>query len=63
MFSEDRAGRTLLELADELDLHADEIEAKEAARRSREALRQRGTGLFRSLLTNARRAAGGRQFR
>ena len=63
MFSEDRAGRTLLELADELDLRADEIEAKEAARRSREALRQRGAGLFRSLLTNARRAAGGRQFR
>ena len=61
--SYDRAGRTLLELADELDLRANEIEAKEAARRSREALRQRGAGLFRSLLTHARRAAGGRQFR
>ena len=63
MFSEDRAGRTLLELADELDLRANEIEAKEAARQRREASRQRGAGLFRLLLTNARRATVGRQFR
>jgi len=58
-----RAGRTLLELADELDLRANEIEAKEAARQRREASRQRGMGLFRLLLTNARRATVGRQFR
>ena len=61
--SYDRAGRTLLELADELDLRANEIEAKEAARQRREASRQRGMGLFRLLLTNARRATVGRQFR
>jgi len=61
--SYDRAGRTLLELADELDLRANEIEAKEAARQRREASRQRGTSLFRLLLTNARRATVGRQFR
>ena len=63
MISNDRAGRILLELADDLDLRAEEIEAKEAARQSREASRQTGTGLFRLLLTNARRATGGRQFR
>jgi hypothetical protein len=60
MFSDDRAGRTLLELAGELDIRANEIEAKEAAQKSREASRQKGTGLFRLLLTNARRATGGR---
>jgi hypothetical protein len=31
MFSNDRAGRTLLELAADLDIRADKIEAKEAA--------------------------------
>ena len=59
MFPDDRAGRTLLELADELDARANEIEAKEAARKSREASRSKRTGFFHSLLTNARRAAGG----
>jgi hypothetical protein len=59
MFPDDRAGRTLLELADELDARANEIEAKEAARESREESRPKAVGLFHLLLTNARRAAGG----
>jgi hypothetical protein len=57
MFPNDRAGRTLLDLADELDIRANEIEAKEAALRGKS--RRKDTGFFRLLLTNARRAAGG----
>jgi hypothetical protein len=57
MFPSDRAGRTLLDLADELDIRANEIEAKEVA--FREKSRRKDTGFFRLLLTNARRVAGG----
>jgi hypothetical protein len=59
MYPDDRAGRTLLDLADELDMRANQIEAKEAARQDRVKSRRKDTGFFRLLLTNVRRAAGG----
>jgi hypothetical protein len=60
MFPNDRAGRTLLDLADELDIRANQIEEKEAALQDRGKSRRKDTGFFHLLLTSARRAAGGR---
>lgn len=44
MFPNDRAGRTLLDLADELGIRANQIEAKEATLQDREKSRRKDTG-------------------
>jgi hypothetical protein len=45
MFPYDRAVRTLLELADELDARANEIKAKDTARKGQAAPRQKAAGV------------------
>ena len=47
MFPDDRAGRTLHDLADELDVRASQIEAKAAARQGREKSRRKDIGFLR----------------
>jgi hypothetical protein len=59
MLAGDRAGRTLLDLADELDIRANQIEAKGATPQGRGKSRRKDTGFIRLLLTNTRRDAGG----
>jgi hypothetical protein len=45
MFPDDRAGRTLFDLADELDTRANQIEAKEAARQGSGEIPTKGDGI------------------